>query len=97
MHLICQLQRVYWRVYSLYRSIDEVGRKFVYTESSFQFESPWLSEQLGGPMFRDALSPQQHMQVAAVDRQMWRVVVVIAVCGAIGVFAFVWDLVRHGA
>lgn len=48
-------------------------------------------------MFRDALSPGQRMHVAAVGRQMRRVMAVVAVCGAIGVCAFVWDLVRRGA
>jgi hypothetical protein len=87
----------HWRVYSLYKSLDEVGRKFAYTEFSFQFQSSWLAGQLGGPMFRDALSPGQRMHVAAVGRQMRRVMAVVAVCGAIGVCAFVWDLVRRGA
>ncbi len=55
--LLCAL---YWHrlVYSLYRSLDHVRRKFVYTEFSFQFQSPWLAKQLGGPMFRDTLSPE---------------------------------------
>ena len=81
----------YWhcRVYSLYQSLDEVGRKFAYTEFSFQFQSSRLAGQLGGAMFRDALSPEQLMQVAAVGRQMRRVMTVVAISGLIGVFAFV--------
>jgi hypothetical protein len=94
--LLCALYW-HWRVYSLYKSLGEVGRKFAYTEFSFQFQSSWLPGQLGGPMFRDALSPEQQMQVAAVGRQMRRVMTVVAVCGVIGIFAFVWDLVRRGA
>ncbi len=42
-------------------------------------------------MFRDALSPVQWMQVAANGRQMRRVMAVVAISGAIGVFAFAWD------
>jgi hypothetical protein len=72
----------HWLVYSLYRSLDHVRRKFVYTEFSFQFQSSWLAKQLGGPMF--ALSPEQQMQVAAVNRQARRVVAVFVVFGAIG-------------
>jgi hypothetical protein len=87
----------HWRVHALYKSLGEVRRKFAYTEFSFQFQSSWLAGQLGGPMFRDALSPEQRMHVAAVGRQMRRVMAVVAVCGAIGVLAFVWDLVRRGA
>jgi hypothetical protein len=87
----------HWRVYSLYKSLDEVGPKFAYTEFSFQFQSPRLAGQLGGPMFRDALSPEQRMHVAAVGRELRRVIAVVAVCGAIGVFAFAWDLIRRGA
>src|SRR5690349_9424593 len=82
----------HWRVYSLYKSLGEVGRKFAYTEFAFQFQSSWLAA-LGGPMFRDALSPVQRMQVAANGRQMRRVMAVVAISGAIGVFAFAWDLV----
>jgi hypothetical protein len=97
--LLCALYW-HWLVYSLYRSLDDVRRKFVYTEFSFQFQSPWLAKQLGGPMFRDALSPEQQMQVAAVNRQARRVLAVFAVFGAIGflgiVGGLVWDLVRHG-
>jgi hypothetical protein len=91
----------HWRIYSLYRSLDGVRRKFVYTEFCFQFQSPWLARQLGGPMFRDALSPEQQMQVAAVSRQARRVATLFAIFGAIGFFAVVcglaWDLVRRGA
>ncbi len=98
--LICAL---YWRwlVYSLYRSLDDVRHKFVYTEFSFQFQSPWLAKQLGGPMFRDALSPEQQMQVAAVNQQARRAMAVFAVFGTIGFLGMVggvaWNLVRHGA
>jgi hypothetical protein len=98
--LLCVLYW-HWRVYSLYRSLDDVRSKFVYMEFSFQFQSPWLAKQLGGPMFRDALSPAQQMQVAAVNRQVRRVAAIFAVIGAIGFFAIVgglaWDLVRRGA
>jgi hypothetical protein len=97
--LVCALYW-HWLVYSLYRSLDQVRRKFVYTEFSFQFQSPWLAKQLGGPMFRDALSPEQQMQVAAVNRQARRVLAVFAAFGVIGLFGIVgglaWDLVRHG-
>jgi hypothetical protein len=87
----------HWRVYSLYKSLGEVGRRFPYTEFSFQFQSPWLAGQLGGPMFRDALSSEQKMLVIAVGRQTRRIMRVIAVCGAICVSVFAWELVRRGA
>ena len=52
-------------------------------------------------MFRDALSPEQQVQVAAVNRQVRRITAILAVFGAIGFFAIVsgqvWDLVRHRA
>lgn len=35
----------HWRVYSLYKSLDEVKRKFIYSEFSFQFQNPWLGLQ----------------------------------------------------
>jgi hypothetical protein len=87
----------HWRVYSLYKSLGEVGRRFAYSEFAFQFQSSWLARQLGGQMFRDALSPEQQMQVAAVDQQMRRVMGVFAICGAICAFAFSWALIRRGA
>jgi hypothetical protein len=98
--LLCALYW-HWLVYSLYRSLDDVRRKFVYTEFSFQFQSPWLARQLGGTMFRDALSPEEQMQVATANRQERRVMAVLAVLSAIGFFGIVgglaWDLVRDGA
>jgi TRAP-type C4-dicarboxylate transport system permease small subunit len=90
----------HWLVYSLYRSLDDVRRKFVYTEFSFQFQSPWLARQLGGPMFIDALSPEEQMQVAAANRQARRVMAVFAVFCALVFFGILGglasDLVRHG-
>ena len=98
--LLCALYW-HWVVYSLYRSLDDVRREFVYPEFSFQFQSPWLARRLGGPMFRDALSPEQQIQVAAANRRARRVMAVLAVLSAIGFFGIVgglaWDLVRHGA
>jgi hypothetical protein len=44
----------HWRVFSLYRSLIQVKDKFGYDEFSFQFQSPYLAKQLGGPMFRGA-------------------------------------------
>jgi hypothetical protein len=91
----------HWRIYSLYRSLDEVRRKFVYTEFCFQFQSPAIAAWLGGPMFRDGLTLEQQLQVAAVDRQLLPARVTFAVCGAIcflGVVgALAWNLIRHGA
>jgi hypothetical protein len=40
-------------------------------------------------MFRDALSPEQQMQVAAVNRQARRVLAVFAVLGAVGFLGIV--------
>lgn len=89
----------HWRIYSLYRSLDEVRRKFAYTEFSFQFQTPSLAAWLGGPMFRDGLSPEQQMRVVAVTRQLRTARVVFAVCGVVGLLGFVsgltWDLIRH--
>ena len=99
--LLCALYW-HWLVYSLYRSLDDARHKFVYTEFCFQFQSQWLARQLGGPMFRDALSPEEQMQVAAANRQARRVMAVLAVLSAIVFFAIfgglAWDVfVRHGA
>jgi hypothetical protein len=60
--LLCALYW-HWRIYSLYRSLDEVRRKFVYTEFSFQFQSPAIAAWLGGPMFRDGLSREQQCKL----------------------------------
>ena len=87
----------HWRVFSLYKSLGEIGRRFAYMEFCFQFQAPWLAGQLGGPMFRDALSPEQQMQVIAVDQRARRIMRVVAVCGVVCVFAFACDLVRRGA
>jgi hypothetical protein len=84
--LLCALYW-HWRVYSLYRSLDEVKHKFVYSEFSFQFQSPWFARQLRGPMFRDELSPEEEMQVAAVSRQLRPAMIVVGCCVAI---MFVW-------
>lgn len=89
----------HWRIYSLYRSLDDVRRKFVYTEFSFQFQSPSFAAWLGGPMFRDGLSLEQQMQVATVSRQLRPARVIFAVCGAVCFLGLIgsmaWDLVRH--
>lgn len=85
----------HWRVYALYTSMTEIRRKFAYTEFAFQFQSPWLSRQFGGPMFRDALSQEQQTQVARAERQMRRVMGVVAVCCAIGVLMFAWDIIPY--
>ena len=100
MMLLCALYW-HWRIYFLYRSLSDVSRKFPCTEFYFQFHTPRLAAWLGGPMFRDGLSPEQQTQVAAVERQVRRVIVVIAVFGYICFFTFVgafaWGLVRRGA
>jgi hypothetical protein len=84
--LLCALYW-HWRIYSLYRSLEDVRHKFVYSEFCFQFQSPWLAAQLGGPMFREGLSPEQKMRVAAVSRQLRPAMVVLSVCVAV---FFVW-------
>ncbi|MET4312321.1 hypothetical protein [Bradyrhizobium barranii] len=90
----------HWRVYSLYRSLGDVKRKFVDTEFSFQFQTPTLAAWLGGPMFRDKLSSVEQMQVTAVEQQLRSVRIVFAVGGYICffgmVFALFWNLVQHG-
>ena len=70
----------HWRVYALYRSLDEVKRKFIYSEFSFQFANPWLAKQLGRPMLRDELSPDLLARVEVVRRQMRHVELGLACC-----------------
>jgi hypothetical protein len=70
----------HWRVYSLYKSLDEVKRKFIYSEFSFQFQNPWFAKQLGGPMFRDELPPDLLARVDVVRQQMRYVVFGLACC-----------------
>lgn len=70
----------HWRVYSLYNSLDEVKRKFIYSEFSFQFQNPWFAKQLGGPMFRDELPSDLLARVEVIRQQMRYVVFGVACC-----------------
>jgi hypothetical protein len=89
----------HWQIYSLYRSLDDVRRKFVYTEFSFQFQSPSLAAWLGGPMFRDGLSQEQKVQVDQVSRKLHPARIISVVCGCICflilIGGLVMDLSRH--
>jgi hypothetical protein len=78
----------HWRVFSLYRSLIEVKDKFGYDEFSFQFQSPYLTKQLRGPMFRDGLPPHLLAQVTAV-RQHMRYVEFSAACCVIALFGLI--------
>ena len=78
----------HWRVYSLYRSLTEVRDRFGYNEFSFQFQSPYLAMQLGGPMFRDGLPPHLLGEVAVVRQRMRYVVFGAAFC-AVALIALV--------
>lgn len=70
----------HWRVYSLYKSLDEVKRKFIYSEFSFQLQNPWFAKQLGGPMFRDELPSDLLARVEVIRQQVRYVVFGVACC-----------------
>ena len=70
----------HWRVYSLFRSLGEVKRKFIYAEFAFQLANPWLARQLGRPMLRDQLSPDLLARVEVARRQIRRVELGLACC-----------------
>jgi hypothetical protein len=84
----------HWRVYALYRSLDDVRDRFAYTEFSFQFGRPWSSRQLGGPMFRNGLSPHQEMRVQAVMQQLRPAIVVYRICALVLFVAIVAGFLR---
>src|SRR5262245_36986274 len=84
----------HWRVYSLYRSLDDVRKRFAYAAFSFQLGQPWWSRQLGGPMFRGGLSRHQEMQVESVMQQLRPAIVVYRICALIFFVAIVIGFLR---
>ena len=87
----------HWRVYSLYKLLGEVGRKFTYTGVCLSvpiFVARWTARRADVQRYTIASTAYASCwgePTNAPRNERCRH------SGAIGVFAFVWDLVQRGA